>query len=460
MALDVLGASLAGAREIESACGAVVDHLAANPDYKPSLYLERGGRLRCIAARTYLQVFDGMPLSAGLIGRTFASGAPALVPDVTASEHYLEISPGVQSEICVPLRSGGRVVGVISVESSSTLERSDLERVEDCAQTLGARLDVLGGGLRETPAQRLVRHATRLTDTKSRRRLEREVLEAATDVAGMDSAALLGLGADNRVEVIDAVGPIDLAGAPQEALDTVARFVEGGTSCFTVGESGGHDFSGLALLRSRGACALAMLELSTAPARVLLVADSTPHEIATETIELLELLSFHSASALRAADLVRDLRVEAATDPLTGLGHHRSFHARLHAVDEDRPLALIVVDLDSFKEVNDTQGHAAGDRLLREVSAVLLSVLREGDDAFRIGGDEFAVLARAADRAEALEVATRVVDEVRRRTSATASIGVCLTHGAEPLDEALLRADHALYAAKAQGRDRAVLADA
>jgi diguanylate cyclase (GGDEF)-like protein len=460
MALDVLGTALAEACDIDAACAAVVDHLASDAEYKPSMYLERGGRLRCIAARTYLQVFDGMPLSAGMIGRTFASGTAALVPDVTVNEHYLEISPGVRSEICVPVVGGDRVVGVISVESLSTHDLDHLARVEDCAKALGRRLDDFGGGLRETPPQRLLRHATRLTDTKSRRRLEREILEAATDVAGMDSAALLGLSGNGAVEVIDAIGPIDLAAVPQEALDTVVRFVEGGTSCFTVGESGGQDFSGLALLRDHGACALAMLELSHAPARVLLVADSVPHEIATETIELLELLSFHAASALRVADLVRDLRVEAATDPLTGLGHHRSFHARLHASAGDGPQAVIVVDLDGFKRINDSQGHAAGDRLLREVAAVLQAVVREGDDAFRIGGDEFAVLAHAADREQALEIGARIVDEVHRRTAITASIGICLAESSEPLDEALLRADHALYSAKAQGRDRAVLADA
>jgi diguanylate cyclase (GGDEF)-like protein len=121
---------------------------------------------------------------------------------------------------------------------------------------------------------------------------------------------------------------------------------------------------------------------------------------------------------------------------------------------------VIVVDLDGFKRINDSHGHPAGDRLLREVAAVLQSVVREGDDAFRIGGDEFAVLAHAADGGEALEIGARIVDEIRRRTAITASIGVCLAQGAEPLDEALLRADHALYSAKARGRDRAVLADA
>ncbi len=434
-----------------------MDHLADDcPDYKPSVYLERGGRLRCIAARTYMQVFDGMPLGAGMIGHTFVSGVVTLVADVNEYDPYLEISPGVQAEICAPVRVDGTVVGVISVESFSALDREDVRAVEACADALGKRLDELGGGLRETPAQRLVRHAARLTDTKSRRRIEREVLEASAEVAGMDSAAMLERDQEGTVVVVDVIGPLglEIGAVPVEVLATVARVVDGGTSCFTVDQSGGDDFSALSLLRDVGAQSVAILELSPNPHRVLLVADSSAHEIATETIELLELLCVQAASALRVSDLVRDLRVQAATDPLTGLGHHRGFHARLNAPSAGRAVAVIVVDLDHFKAVNDTQGHVAGDRLLREVAAVMQSAVRDGDEMFRIGGDEFAVLADADDPREAIEIGERIVAAVREHMSITVSVGVCLSSPHERLDQTLLRADTALYAAKAAGRNR------
>ncbi len=425
MALGVL-ARLAAAGDQAHACAIVADHLAANPDYKPSVYLERGGRLRCVAARTYLQVFDGMPTGAGMIGRTFVSGETGLVADVRAYGPYLEISPGVVAEICAPVRAGGEVVGVVSVESFSVLDAEDVRTVEACAEALGDRLGALGGGLQETPAQRLVRHATRLTDTKSRRRIEREVLEAAADVAGMTTAALLAPDGDEVVGVLDAVGPLglEIGALPQDALATIARFVDGGTSCFTVGQAGGHDFSGLAQLRDAGAAAIAMLELSVVPKRVLVVADGASQEIATETIELLELLCAQAASALRVSDLVRDLRVQAATDPLTGLGHHRAFHARLNAPTAGRRTAVLIIDLDRFKAINDSEGHVAGDRLLREVAAVMQAAVRDGDEIFRIGGDEFAVLTDAVDSAEAAEIAERIVEASgsgRRRPSRSAS---------------------------------------
>src|SRR4051812_13364237 len=104
MAPGVIATALAQASDHECACVAIADHLAAHPAYKPSVYLERGGRLRCIAARTYLQVFDGMPPGAGMIGRSFVTGEPMLVPDVSEAPGYLEISPGVRAEICAPVR--------------------------------------------------------------------------------------------------------------------------------------------------------------------------------------------------------------------------------------------------------------------------------------------------------------------------------------------------------------------
>src|SRR4051812_36360257 len=108
MVLGALATSLAAATDHASACAAIADHLAHHrSDYKPSVYLERGGRLRCVAARTYLQVFDGVPLGSGMIGGTFLSGEVSLVADVSECGPYLEISPGVQAEICAPVRVTG-----------------------------------------------------------------------------------------------------------------------------------------------------------------------------------------------------------------------------------------------------------------------------------------------------------------------------------------------------------------
>ncbi|MBI4936519.1 MAG: EAL domain-containing protein [Actinobacteria bacterium] len=164
------------------------------------------------------------------------------------------------------------------------------------------------------------------------------------------------------------------------------------------------------------------------------------------------------------------LRTQATHDPLTGLAN------RLALIDEltlainarsrsGRPLAVLMMDLDRFKDVNDTLGHSAGDRLLIAVADRLQAVARAGDLVARLGGDEFIIVMRdLKEPAEAVRAAARLVEEFRtpfatsdRELFATASVGVALaTDGAEAGD--LLReADTALYAAKADGRDRVAM---
>src|SRR5882672_2194806 len=102
-----LRTALAAAEDHRSACAVAVDHLAGNPAYKPSAYLERGGRLRCQALRTYRQAFDGMPPGAGMIGRTFQTGRLSISHNVRSDTDYLEITAGVVSEVCAPILAAG-----------------------------------------------------------------------------------------------------------------------------------------------------------------------------------------------------------------------------------------------------------------------------------------------------------------------------------------------------------------
>ena len=157
------------------------------------------------------------------------------------------------------------------------------------------------------------------------------------------------------------------------------------------------------------------------------------------------------------ASLVEDLRAQAATDPLTGLGHHRSFQDRLAGAHIES-LAVLVIDVDGFKEVNDRLGHQAGDRLLRRTAAVLADELRSGDELFRIGGDEFAALVRVEDQGDALDLGRRLCAAVRGQAGVTVSVGVGVPGRSEALGDLVARADRALYEAKRAGRDGAVLA--
>ena len=89
----------------------------------PSLYLERGGRLRCIAQRGYWQVYDGLAPGAGVMGSTFAAGRTAVVRQTEDVQEYIRAIPDAISEVCVPLVLGGRTVGVLNVESRAAVDR-------------------------------------------------------------------------------------------------------------------------------------------------------------------------------------------------------------------------------------------------------------------------------------------------------------------------------------------------
>lgn len=164
------------------------------------------------------------------------------------------------------------------------------------------------------------------------------------------------------------------------------------------------------------------------------------------------------------------LEAQASLDPLTGLfnrAHVSVLAEELRmAVDRQRPVSLVLFDVDHFKAVNDTHGHLGGDRVLISIARALKENVRESDMPCRYGGDEFLVLLTGMDRRAAAAMAERMraaisTTPVRHgdtRIAVTVSVGVTSAMPGEPADlEALIeRADHALYAAKQTGRDRVV----
>ena len=161
---------------------------------------------------------------------------------------------------------------------------------------------------------------------------------------------------------------------------------------------------------------------------------------------------------------VDGLRQQAATDPLTGVLNHGAFGAALdRGCAGTDPVTLLLFDIDHFKSVNDRFGHQEGDRMLRLVSDLLVKHKRRDDALGRVGGEEFALLLFHADSDTAQLVAERVRGALRAATavtpaSLTLSVGIAERSDSVASSHALLEAaDRALYLAKDQGRDRAVL---
>jgi diguanylate cyclase (GGDEF)-like protein len=159
---------------------------------------------------------------------------------------------------------------------------------------------------------------------------------------------------------------------------------------------------------------------------------------------------------------VATIEESARTDPLTGVVNRRGFEEELgaerrRAARTGRPLSVIVCDLDHFKRVNDDHGHAAGDRALQHLAAVLRAEARDVDTVARLGGEEFAVLLPETPVHAAHGAAERMRRALRSAPTAdgialTASFGV----GDAAAADGPAQADAAMYAAKAAGRDRTV----
>jgi len=184
-----------------------------------------------------------------------------------------------------------------------------------------------------------------------------------------------------------------------------------------------------------------------------------------------ELDSFERAQAGVVADLAllktAYLAHSARLDALTGLplryGLEEEFRrCRAQARRHAEKLVAVILDLDEFKGVNDEHGHAAGDLALQHVAALLRGHCRAGEPVFRFGGEEFLALLQATDREAAQRAAERILQDLRDNPvrlpdgstlGLRASAGMAEVGPAEPMADAVARADQALYAAKAAGRD-------
>jgi two-component system cell cycle response regulator len=177
----------------------------------------------------------------------------------------------------------------------------------------------------------------------------------------------------------------------------------------------------------------------------------------------------------RYADYLRDTVVQsmemAVTDPLTGLNNRRYMMGQLDALFEEcksgsEAISLLMLDIDQFKRVNDTWGHARGDQVLKEVAGRIAACVRTMDLPCRYGGDEFVVVMPATHLSDAAAVAERIRCAVSaspvmvegQDIRVSVSVGVSTNEGEEDRPESLLRrADEALYEAKVSGRNQVML---
>lgn len=185
--------------------------------------------------------------------------------------------------------------------------------------------------------------------------------------------------------------------------------------------------------------------------------------------QLLTILATQAAIAIQNARMVENLQMQAETDPLTGLLNRRVLSQRIPyeiglALEKSYPLAIWISDIDGFKAINDNYGHPAGDKILQQVGQMLPKTIRDGDVAFRYGGDEFLVVLRRADIGNALAAANRI-----KNTLESTHIGIgkgkqitiklsgglsCTSVDGYDSSDLVARADDRLLRAKHCGKNR------
>jgi diguanylate cyclase (GGDEF)-like protein len=196
-----------------------------------------------------------------------------------------------------------------------------------------------------------------------------------------------------------------------------------------------------------------------------------PHNYTHQDQQMLEMLAAHAAIAIDNAHLFTQIQHLAITDSLTNIYNRRYFFDVANkefarSIRYKKPLSIIMIDLDNYKEINDRYGHITGDKALKVISGIIADNIRETDILGRYGGDEFSILLPETNIEQAVDLAERLKNLVRNtmididqvKFSNTISVGVsCIGNHTKDLSDLLLYADIALYDAKLNGRNRVCL---
>ncbi len=261
--------------------------------------------------------------------------------------------------------------------------------------------------------------------------------------------------ATNAINATNTTTATNAMTASDDLGDVIEQLVEGAERAFGLGNT-------LSVPLRHDGVVIGVIILSRRSAE--------PWPAATERV--LAAAAIEASAALGRVDSTRAAEAKASIDALTGLPNRRYFEEFCSLLGQGSgpgnalEVGVLMVDIDWFKRINDTFGHAVGDEVLRAVAAAIAAAVRDGDVPARFGGEEFAVLIRHATRPIALDVAERVrlaVSQLDLREwrvpGVSVSVGVAVNgRSAEPIGDLLVAADQALYRAKRAGRNQVVSA--
>ena len=456
------GAVLAEIVDDRQAIDTALDHLyeVSGRVLLPSVFLVEHDRLWMISQRGYdEEVRDGFSLEQGVIGRAARTARPQHVRDVREDDDYVAATETIRSEIAVPL--GGRAEGALNVETQfAELPDAAVPLFYDLGEALAPRVAAIGAELTFDLSRltRLCVFASSLRGVGSIAEFSARVLGR---LLGLESAQIsLATTDGHRLASFWRLPASELRPLEPAAVERVGKLAS------MVGTAFGMIEASRAGIHDDGPSWLVWLPLQAAGAEVgALVGRATaPPALDLERAEGATLFAQHAAALIDVAAALRREQRAAVTDPLTGLLNRRGFEDRLdeeigRARRSGQPVALVLLDCDDLKEINDRGGHADGDAALRRVAESLRSTKRSSDVVARVGGDEFTLILPETDAAAALEAVDRIRDRIRRDAE-DAGLPITVTCGiaAFPADgdsssDVIRTADRLLYAAKLDGRD-------
>ena len=443
------------------------------------LYDEATDRLTVHRARGYgerREKIIGLTLAMGegISGVAAERREPVRVGDVREEPRYVQGLAEARSNLAVPLLAGGELAGVLNVESERVDAFSEEHEQQLTVLSAQAALAILALRARSLLHQRIVQldalyRVSRLaSDGGELDEILERALEITREVLPEGQVALLLLeDGELRIRASEGYGP--------DAGELRIPIGEGVTGrCAAEGrpivvdrlEEADEYIEGVPGAASEIAVPL---QVEGEVIGVLNAEATVPNAFGEEQERTLMVVAQQVAAVIHTLRLHQETREMAVTDALTGLHNRRYFMERLEehlrrAARYEERLALVLLDCDQFKAINDRYGHPWGDRTLAVVGELLDETLRDTDETARIGGDEFAALLLNADRELVWGIVQRVRDaatgveleiENGDRIRLSLSMGVAFYPDDAASTEELLRlADEALYRAKGEGRDR------
>ncbi len=457
-------AVLAEVRDDRQAIDAALEHLhrVSGQVLLPSVYLVEHDRLWMISQRGYEEVRDGFSLAQGVLGRAVRTGRTQYVRDVREDADYVAATERIRSEIAVPFAEP--TAGAFNVETRyAELPDAAVPLFCDLAEALALRVAAIGA--------ELAFDLSRLT----------RLCVYASSLRGVGAIAEFSARVFGRLLSLESA-QISLAGSEGHRLGSFWRLPESelkpldpaevervGTLASMVGTAFGVIEASRAGIHDGGPTWLVWLPLQAAGTEVgALVGRATaPPALELDQAEGATLFAQHVAALIDVAAALRREQRAAVTDSLTGLLNRRGFEDRFEEeVERARrsgtPLALVLVDCDDLKEINERGGHADGDAALRGVADGLRATKRSSDVVARVGGDEFTMILPDTDSAAALDAVERMQSRIRD-DAADAQLPLTVTCGIAsfPADgdsaaDVIRAADRLLYEAKLGGGDRAL----